>query len=318
MSFKPCYTWPNPAFPFRLYFDGPDLRIFIIENIFHNYNWLGKHARGIKDTDKFIVILGWHHGDWHAHHSRSCIEACGLNIENFLILCNDMADYMIFSDHGFSCHFVNQNCFLDYNLFDASMAETKIYKAVYIARLTPFKRHYLCDKLEDLALVCGDLHGGDEGEHLPPHIYINSKQLTPDEVKNVINQSHVGLILSDIEGACFASSEYLLCGIPVVSTKSHGGRSVWYNEYNSEICDSTPESVRKCVSSLISKSPSPERIRRHHVELSKYFRQNFIAMIQDLFDRHYVAMSATTFFEEHYFHKMRVSMTPNFDDLFKL
>ena len=34
------YTWPSDFFPFRRYLDHDNCRIFIIENIEHNYKWL--------------------------------------------------------------------------------------------------------------------------------------------------------------------------------------------------------------------------------------------------------------------------------------
>lgn len=316
MTFSPCYTWPNPAFPFRVYFESDALRIFIIENIFHNYNWLSAYSSGIKETDVFVVILGWHHSNWHVLHSKECIASCRLSLKNFVVLCNDYADFMIFSDHGFSCALVNQNCFLDHKLFSLDSDQPKIYDALYIARLTPFKRHSLAALVANLALVTGELHGGSEEEFVPDHSYRNTHQLSPAEVNCIINQSRTGLILSALEGACFASSEYLLCGVPVVSTYSQGGRSVWYNDYNSIICDATPHDVAKSVSLLVERSPSPEVIRRQHVALASHFRINFVAMLQSLFDQRKIETCAYDFFESSYFHKMRDSQSPDFPSLF--
>lgn len=299
-----------------MYFDDPRLRIFIIENIFHNHAWLSGFSSGIRDTDYFLVILGWHHGDWHALHSKECISACGLDINRFIIMCNDWADFTIFSDHGFTCHVINQNCFLDFNLFTVSQGVHKKYNAVYVARLTPFKRHELASSIDNLALVAGDLHGTKEGIFVPRHTYRNSCQLEPSEVQLIIAQSKAGLILSAVEGACFASSEYLLCGVPVVSTASRGGRDVWYNDYNSRIADATPQSVASCVNELIQASPSPSKIRSHHIQLSLFFRRSFIRLIASLFDKHGITRDPKGYFHSSYFHKMRESIRPDFDDLF--
>ena len=54
------YTWPNPAFPFRFYANFPNLRIFIIENIQHNYLWLKEFHNKFKKNDFFFVYIGWH------------------------------------------------------------------------------------------------------------------------------------------------------------------------------------------------------------------------------------------------------------------
>jgi hypothetical protein len=58
-----------------------------------------------------------------------------------------------------------------------------------------------------------------------------------------INKAHVGLCLSAEEGAMFVSAEYLLCGIPVVSTRNKGGRDVMFTPEHVFIADDTPESV---------------------------------------------------------------------------
>jgi glycosyltransferase involved in cell wall biosynthesis len=316
LDFQPCYTWPNNAFPFRLYLDAPQARIFIIENIFHNFNWLNEYSSRIKNTDIFFVILGWHHGDWHAKHSKDCIEACGLDIANFIILCNDYGDYGIFRDHGFTCSLVNQNCFLDYNLFAPEASCSKLYDAVYVARLTPFKRHHLAANATNLAIVSGDLHGGSLSDYIPNVAYRNDRQLAPHEVKEIICSSRVGLILSALEGACFASSEYLLCGVPVVSTTSLGGRSIWYNEYNSIVCDADPSAIANAVSDLIKKSPSALKIRRQHIELSNRFRSEFVKLLDNVFSSYYIDLNPIAFFNENYFHKMRHSIKPDFSTIF--
>lgn len=51
--------------------------------------------------------------------------------------------------------------------------------------------------------------------------------LPPAQVCAALNRGEVGLALSELEGACWASTEYLLCGLPVVSTPCSGGREVW-------------------------------------------------------------------------------------------
>lgn len=318
VDFKPCYTWPNPAFPFRLYFDHSSLRIFLIENVFHNYPWLKKCAAGIRSTDYFFVGLGWHHTDWHAMHSKQAILACGLAIENFIIMCNDYEDLMIFSDHGFTCIVVNNNCWLDPRKFAIMRDCQKTYDAVYVGRLTPFKRHKLAKDVSNLALVAGNLHGSETAEYVPPHTYLNTEELTPEEVLVKINQSRCGLILSEMEGACFASSEYLLCGLPVVSTHSLGGRSIWYNSYNSIIADADCASVARAVKEIVAANRSPEKIRRHHMMLSQLFRQNFIEYLGFMFRRHHIHEDAVRYFEQSYFHKMRISEVPDFDQLFPI
>lgn len=315
-AFSPCYTWPQEAFPFRLYFESAKLRIFIIENFFHNYNWMKKYGSCINETDVFIVLLGWHHSDWHVKHSCDCLKDCGINKEQFVVLCNDYDDFMLFSDYDFCCVIVNQNCFLDTTKFSPSHDIKKEYDAIYTARLVDFKRHYLAKKVQNLALVVGNPNSANELPDIPPARYINNVPLPSNEVQIKLNQAKVGLILSDIEGACFASSEYLLCGLPVVSTTSRGGRSIWYNSYNSIICDADPDAVNQSVQKLIEAKPDPGRIRAQHIELSNHFIRNFIILLQNLFDKYSINSAADVFFTNNYFHKMRISVKPDFGAIF--
>src|SRR5690606_14249643 len=142
--------------------------------------------------------------------------------------------------NGFpNCKLINQNAFIVPDYFFPIDGAEKKYDAIYNARPRKFKRHYLARNVGEayrLALILGkhvaSLDDVNESE-LPKHIYKNTDHLPHKRVNELLNQSRVGLILSAVEGACFASSEYLLAGIPVVSTMSKGGRDYWYDEYNS-------------------------------------------------------------------------------------
>ncbi len=57
-------------------------------------------------------------------------------------------------------------------------------------------------------------------------------------------------ILSAEEGSSYASMEYLLAGLGVVSTHSTGGRDVYFDPDYCITCDPTPEAVRDAVAEL--------------------------------------------------------------------
>ena len=54
------------------------------------------------------------------------------------------------------------------------------------------------------------------------------RNLDAAELCHWLNRSRTGLCLSEREGAMFASIEYLLCGLPIVTTPSIGGRHVFF------------------------------------------------------------------------------------------
>jgi len=314
-TFKPWYVWPNPAIHFRLWYESVNCRIFIIENISHNWEWLSKYRNRIKKTDFFFVQLGWHFHYYFVKHTQACVEALGLDRSQFRVMYPDFAAMSYFTAAGFEGSLVNHNCFLDYNLIKPVDSE-KQYDAIYVARFAPFKRHFLAADVENLALVAGSAWG-IESENIPPHKYLNDQPLDSEGVLTKICQSRVGLILSEAEGACYSSSEYLLAGIPVVSTPSYGGRDVWYNEMNSIICEPSPSGVAHAVTNLKTRNPSSILIRDTHITLTEIMRQNFIDMHQQICNLVGEAnVDCKTYFKQHYTHKLVRSETPDFERLF--
>lgn len=314
IDFKPSYIWPNPAFHFRLYFESAKCRIFLIENIVHNWNWIPRYASKFRESDYFFVQLGWYFDDWLVEECHRALASIGIPKGNFRILYPDYKTKSLFEYYGFSGEIVNHNCFLDESKFKILNSE-KLYDAIYTARLVPFKRHYLANKIKSLALVAGDAYGKTV-EEIPDHLYLNPSPISSDEVIVKISQSRVGLILSQFEGACYSSSEYLLCGVPVVSTWSHGGRDVWYNDYNSIICDESPEAVLSAVSKLKTYNRNPEKIRDMHINLMRDMRKNFQNLVMEVFKINNETIDVSKYFDDNFKHKMLTSETPDFDMIF--
>jgi len=207
------------------------------------------------------------------------------NPDNFIYLCNDYNVYLDRLSLGINAHFINQNAFIDERRIDYNPNIEKEYDAVYNARLRPVKRHYLASEVGEqlrLALIVGHHTPGlgsvPESE-IPKSVFMNKYQLMPETVSRILSRSKVGLILSESEGACFASSEYLLTGLPVVSTKSRGGRDFWYDDYNSIICDADPDSVLSAVNELLNDPRDPKLIRESHIKKMYMHRQKFIERV---------------------------------------
>lgn len=315
-TYKPVYVWPNPAFPFRIYYESDKGRIFIIENIRNNWDWFKEWHEHFKPTDFFLVYSGWYFSKATAKDSNDIFKILGLSKDNFLFLFNSKLEMQNHQEFGFWGDVINQNAWLDENIVMRPMDLTKLFDAIYVARRSGFKRHELACKVKNLALVAGRNHGNVEVQ-LPPHTFINDKQLTPDEVCVKINESHCGLILSETEGACFASSEYLLCGVPVVSTASFGGRDEWYNEYNSQVVGPDPDSIAKAVEFFKSNPRDPQKIRQMHIEQSNAYRTLFIQYLQQIFDIiGEKSILAEDYFRKSFFHKLRKSYVPDFKKIF--
>ena len=315
-NFKPSYTWPNPAFPFRVYYASSKCRIFIIENIHHNWNWMSEWHEHFRKTDFFLVYCGWYHSPYFAEEAATIFSILDLDKSQFFFLYNSPLEMQNFSAKGFQGDVINQNAWIDENLVMQPLKREKIYDAIYVGRRSAFKRHMLASEVSRLALVAGNNHGNSIMD-IPPYDYLNEKPLSPEEVCEKINQAYSGLILSEEEGTCFASSEYLLCGVPVVSTPSKGGRDVWYNEYNSIICEPSPDSVAEAVEELVQYPRNPLRIRKMHIEQSQIYRAKFINLLGDIFKRFGVLdVDPVNYFHSNFFHKLRKSYKPDFEKVF--
>lgn len=315
-EFKSCYIWPNPAFPFRVFYSDKNIRVFIIENLGHNFEWLKRIKKYIKKTDYFFVIVGCFYSEHLVIEGLRMIENLSLDIRQFRIMYNDNKDKLTFDKHGFYGEIINQNGFINENIMKP-IKKNKDFNAIYVARLITLKRHELAAQVSNLALVAGDSMGTALSTYIPPHIYLNDHHASPQEVCELINRSYCGLILSEVEGASFVSSEYLLCGIPVVSTTSLGGRDFWYDEYNSLVVEPLPEAVRDAVEFFVSNPRDPEIIRNNHIKLATEQKEKFISMFRDILsDNGIDYIDPSKYFFANYFHKMRVSYDVNVESVF--
>jgi glycosyltransferase involved in cell wall biosynthesis len=90
--------------------------------------------------------------------------------------------------------------------------------------------------------------------------------LSPHDVAACINRARVGLCLSAEEGAMFASTEYLLCGLPVVTTVNRGGRDFFFEPEFCATVEPDPRAVGCAVADLVGNTPAPETIRAATLE----------------------------------------------------
>ncbi|PNG25187.1 glycosyltransferase [Methylocella silvestris] len=259
---------------FNLVFQIRDVRIFVATLIDATHLWVP--LLGPKDVVMF-------YDPWTIRpHIPQAVHAAAPHPENIYFLCSDWQTYYLRKRCVRNTLLVSHNCFIDETVYTIKEGVEKEYDAVYNGRRSRTKRHYLAKEVGEnlkLSLIYPhhDLQLYDVPEkELPRHVYHNKINLGPDQVCHVLNQSRVGLILSDVEGACFSSSEYLLCGLPVVSTPSQGGRSLWYNDENSLIVDPDPRAVLEGVQRVLAAGRDPRRIRDAHLEEMRAQRQTLI------------------------------------------
>lgn len=163
--------------------------------------------------------------------------------------------------------------------------------------MQPYKRHQLCAYVSDLALIYYIWSNTTENVEYASKIkcllsaakFLNEdadgvyRRLPSSEVAEVNSSSAVGLCLSSVEGSMRAAVEYLLCGIPVVSTLSLGGRQRYFNSFNSILVDSDPNKIANAVKEMESRSVSKEDIRSEILSIINFERSNFLTSLSCLF-----------------------------------
>jgi len=245
---------------------------------------------------------------------------------------------------GLSALFVNHNCWLDDGIFAPSGTKGKrTYSAIINSRPFNWKRIYLADKIEDLAWIKGGDYTDGQKWHWNPwyrsYGYVNLEPLDCNRVNRLLNRSEMGLILSgststgatgeeesdlqgDLEGACYSTGEYLLCGLPVISTISEGGRDVWLNDGNSVICRPDREGVYEAYRAMLDRIRSHgvdrKSIRDRFLQQRDSMRSTFIEYTRRILERHGIDIDPHAHFKTIFRHKMVDYSTTTEDVLGKI
>ncbi|WP_245262078.1 glycosyltransferase [Mesorhizobium sp. WSM3626] len=175
------------------------------------------------------------------------------------------------------------------------------FDAVYNGRISHTMRHYLAFDIERLVHITfsiGELpRAGDRAfirrlqAQSPLHRIANpiinglTGWLAPQEVNRVYNQAAVGLCLSAAEGAMCSSMEYLMTGLPVVTTPSLGGRDVFFDPDYCIIAEPDPAAIRRAVETLRDRAIPREEIRNRTLAKVRAQRQDLTVFLSDLLKR---------------------------------
>lgn len=198
-------------------------------------------------------------------------------------------------------------------------ADSPIYDAIYIAQLAPFKRLELTSNIDALFVLTykqGGAKSWNLHEEYPAlqHAEFNSKWVGTEQKRQKLYQSSVGLCLSQEEGPMLASLEYMLSGLPVVSTESRGGRDGYYDDEYCLIVKDNPKAVAEGVKEMISRNLSREMIREQTIQKLNYHRQRYVNFICDFVKKD----SGKTIDPDNLFHYLFKTPEKNFMPLDKL
>jgi glycosyltransferase involved in cell wall biosynthesis len=211
-----------------------------------------------------------------------------LLFKNVIFCGNSLSEYLIIKQIMPISHpvFFNNAAMISERIFSIEMKD-RIYDAVVNAKPCLFKRHYLLGDTRNWLFITYKI---EETRNSPDFFDISKlphaalvKDIPNDHVSGFLNQCHSGVILSEVEGIAAASLEYLLSGIPVVSTKSLGGRDEFYTSKNSIIVEPRTDSIMTAVAKLTQASAKNEidrvSIRDHAIGRMREFRRTLAAEI---------------------------------------
>jgi hypothetical protein len=213
---------------------------------------------------------------------------------SIILLCNEKYAVAELRMAKIQAEFIRQNAFIDDNIFRPKPEIRRTHDAIYSASIASYKRHCLAEKVESLIMLSytylgnSDAAYGQDVRRRLGHAWWAKDSLTKDQmfpVQKMVDlyaQAHVGLCLSAVEGGMFASMEYLLCGLPIVSTKSIGGRDAFWDNRYVIVCEDSAEAVSEAVENLKSQCIPRNDVRRWTLEKIDEHRQRLRILMHKL------------------------------------
>ena len=240
-----------------------------------------------------LLQLGYEHetpelaAELAGHVAAFCADAPGTRV---IALGNSARECDSLRAVGVEARFVHQNCFLDERRY-RPMGRRRPFDAAYIARFTPCKRHELVPAEIAPRLLLLGCHAYDAERAYADMVcarYAAARMVrafSGARVSEFLGQAKCGLVLSAREGASFCSSEYLMCGLPVVDTPALGGRSVLYPEEYVRYVDATPDAVGEGIEHWVRNRPAPWKVRAAWLAKARPHREAFGQLMRELTGR---------------------------------
>lgn len=152
------------------------------------------------------------------------------------------------------------------------------YAAVYNGAAALYKRLELARDIQSLLVISRTVPDDNQLRQWGvSHAEIKTS-ITREQINALLNVSSCGLALSAEEGAMLASTEYLLAGLPIVTTPSRGGRAEWYNSNNHLLVDPNPQAVAEAVRAFQKSPPNRKLIREQAMTMLLEQRNGLIAL----------------------------------------
>ena len=238
----------------------------------------------------YVVIMFNHHrvSPRRAQMVREDVELYKLRYPNveLLFLCNSKEQKENFDAEELQCIICHASSFLDFNRYQIDSANIKKFDAVYRADIVKYNRHELAIDIERLLLIgndgtCNAPYFKEVMDSLQTAVFNGDK----GRIDRLISSSKVGLCLGDSDADVFSCAEYLLSGIPVVSTDSYVCNSIFNCLEYVSVINSYSTSVCSGVKAMGKKTYDPYMIRDETLNILIGHRDNFINFLQEKCDR---------------------------------
>ena len=252
----------------------------------------------------FLIPLSWHCNEASAAAKAAAIKAhrSRFPAHELIVLGNTPEEVALLQAAGAKAFFANHNIFASEAVFHPLPDVNVEFDAVYNARPVPMKRHDLASLVERVAYISfvspdqETLHSRDVVSDLqnvrPGHVLANQivdgfpRVMKATAVNAWLARASVGLCLSEEEGAMYSSIEYLLAGLPIVSTPSRGGRDVFFDRDYCIIAEPDPRTIREAVEALRDRNIPRAYVRSRTLAKLTGERQRFLAFIDEIKSRH--------------------------------
>ena len=219
-----------------------------------------------------------------------------------IFVCNTPGEVRLLQERGEAAFFYNKTANTLERVFRPLARARVEFDAIYNAQLLPWKRHELSLGIDKCAfLFYLDSSAPDSMKaaeaivarhsRMSEHVFLNRVdksgrpvRLPGSAVNRHLNRAAVGLCLSEKEGAMFASVEYLLAGLPIVTTPSTGGRNVYHHEEYCWTVPPDPVSVAEAVRALRARNVPRVYVRDHTLRHLELDRRRFLALLNDILE----------------------------------
>lgn len=205
-----------------------------------------------------------------------------------IICCNEPSESKLMNSFGVTAYHLNQNMHLSEQVYRPVDGLSIAYDAIYAAQASKFKRIHLACKIERLYVLTyrckfKDSEGRNDLYAFEPSIshcdYNKNFIYNKEDIVQLYSLSACGLALSKKEGAMWASMEYLMAGLPVVTTKNIGGRDHYFDREYTKWVAPNADAVREGVNFFLKNPPERHSIREKVMCKVKRDRQKFLEIL---------------------------------------